>query len=70
MIKSVNLISNLVRIKYRVSYPQSNSLFRKVFLVATSGYIDAHKGRIPKRLTVFPLHDISHRNIIANNMKS
>ena len=66
MVKSVNLVSNLVKIREGVSYLQCNSLFRKVLVVATSGYIEGHKDRIPKQLTVFSSNDVSHRRIFAN----
>ena len=42
---------------------------RKIFVVARTGYIEDNRGRIPKRLTVFPPNDVSHRKIFAN-MKS
>ena len=66
MRKSVNIVSNLVRITLRVSYLQSNSLFRKVFVVATSDYKEAHRGRITKRLTVFLPNDVSHQKMFDN----
>ena len=49
---------------------KSNSLFRKVFVLVTSAYIEGHRGRIPKQLTVILPSNGSHQSIFDNMMKS
>ena len=68
MIKSVNLALNLVRITQGVSYLQSNSFFKKIFVSDTGGYKEGHRDRVPRQLTMF-LSTIPSQMDVARNKR-